>query len=252
MNENKLRIGKFGFLNNFLPYFYLEKDGRYGVIEASPKKMASMLFEGSIVYAPVPVFFYLKNRSLLRNYNFCVASKEKVLSVVVVSRDKRMDDGCIALTNQSMTSINLLKIIMKEKGINNRLMQVNAASAWELLEKCNHALVIGDEAIKARMAFRVQMDLGEEWYDLTGLPMVFGISASLRDYDASDIDSDVMKSVDMGFKNFGRVVDEAEEQFKMPKEFLEEYFKTLTYSLGTKEKKSLETFEEMCHEYRLL
>jgi len=246
-----MRVGKFGFLNNFLPYYWLEKQN-FEVVEAPPKKLAEMLEKGEIDFAPVPSFYFLKNKERLKSYDFCVASKDRVLSVVVVSKRKTLDDGCIAVTNETMTSVNLLRIILKEKGLENRVVMLDKSNACELLKRCDHALVIGDEAIKARMIYRVVMDLGEEWYELTGHPMVFGISASLKNRDVSDINRKLMESVECGLENIDVVVDEAKKKFNLPSEFLEEYFRCLSYRLGSKEKKGLETFEEMCRENGLL
>jgi len=246
-----MRIGKFGFLNNFLPYYWIEKSQKVDIVEAPPKMLAKMIDERAIEYAPIPTFHYLKNKSRLRSYDFCVASKDKVLSVLVVSNGKSLDNK-IAVTNETMTSVNLLRIILEEKGLNCKLIPVNDNRASALLKRCGCALVIGDEAIKARMVYRVVMDLGEEWFDLTGYPMVFGISSSLIDIDAKECDSLLMKSIDWGFEHFDEVVEEAERRFKMPSEFLKEYFKTLSYKLGQKERKGLKIFEELCKEYSLL
>jgi chorismate dehydratase len=246
-----IKIGKFGFVNNFLPYYLLEQKGKR-VIEASPKKLAEMFEKREIDFAPVPSFYYIKKKDKLRSYDFCIASKEKVLSVVVVSNGKMLDEGCIAVTNQTVTSVNLLKIILREWGMRNRIAVVNESKASELLKHCTHALVIGDEAIKARMTYRVVMDLGEEWHELTGYPMVFGISVSREEKDMSEVNKAVKESVEWGKKNVDVVVTEAEKKFGMPVEFLHEYFRSLTYQMGVKERKGLELFEEKCHEYGLL
>ncbi len=246
-----MRVGKFGFLNNFLPYYWLEKQN-VEVVEAPPKKLAEMLENGEIDFAPVPSFYFLKNKERLKNYDFCVASEGRVLSVIVISKKKTLDDGCIAVTNETMTSVNLLRLILKERGMKNRIVLMDKNNACDLLKYCDHALVIGDEAIKARMQNRVVMDLGEEWYELTGYPMVFGVSASLKNRDASEINRRLMESVEWGLNNMNIIVDEAKKKFNLPSEFLEEYFRCLNYRLGSKEKRGLEIFEEMCRENGLL
>ncbi|WP_202318524.1 menaquinone biosynthetic enzyme MqnA/MqnD family protein [Archaeoglobus neptunius] len=244
-----MKVGKFGYLNNFLPYYFLNG---VEVVEATPKDMASKLLNGQIDYAPIPAFFYLSRKDLLRHYRFCVASFGKVLSVVVVSREKELDDGPIAITKDSMTSVSLLKIILRERGLRNRLVPMKTAIAQEMLERCRHALVIGDEAIKARMIYRVVMDLGEEWYDLTSLPMVFGISASLKNVDASNLDSRILESLNKAYENIESVLEDAEKTFKMPREFLIEYFRTLRFELGGKERRGLNEFEKYCRDCGLL
>ena len=130
----KIRIGKFGFANNFLPYYRLAQNGTE-VIEASPRNLAMMFEKGEIDFAPVPSFYYLKNKDRLRSYDFCVASKNSVLSAIVVSREKMLNNNCIAVTNQTSTSINLLKIILRERRLKNEVVPVNESKASELLKR---------------------------------------------------------------------------------------------------------------------
>jgi len=245
------KIGKFGFVNNFLPYYWLEQNG-VRIIEASPRKLAEMFEKEEIDFAPVPSFYYIKNKDKLRSYDFCIASRNRVLSVILVSEGKMLDDGCIAITNQTLTSVNLLKTILSEQGRKNKIARVDESKTSDLLKHCTHALVIGDEAIKARMKYSVVMDLGTEWRDLTGYPMVFGIAVSWKERDMSEVNKTVMESTAWGKRNADVVVAEAEKKFGMPAEFLREYFHTLTYQMGAEERRGLELFEEKCYDYGLL
>ncbi len=262
MNNTTIKIGKFGFVNNFLPYYWLEQNGAR-VIEASPRKLVEMFEKGEVDFAPVPSFYYIKNKDKLRSYEFCIASRNSVLSVILVKpffrkesftkeKSYNEDSGCIAVTNQTLTSVNLLKIILRERGWKNKVARVDESKASELLKHCTYALVIGDEAIKARMKYSVVMDLGEEWRDLTGYPMVFGIAVSRKERDMSEVNKAVMESVAWGKRNADVVVAEAANKFGMPVEFLREYFNTLTYQMGAEERRGLELFEEKCYEYGLL
>lgn len=246
-----MKIGKFGLVNNFLPYYHLEKQNRYEIVEDTPKNLAEMLLSGKIDYAPVPTFFYLKNRSKLSTYSFCVGSDGEVYSVVVVSKRKRLDDSPIAVTKKSLSSANMLRIIKQEKALVNKLV-IYEGDFKEMLRDFDHALVIGDEAIKARMVFRVVMDIGEEWKEITGLPAVFGVSASLRDLKLEEVDRDLLNSYRKGMESIDEIVEIASMKFRMPPEFLEIYFKKLVHEMGSKERKSIEVFGELSHEYGLL
>jgi len=240
-----MRIGKFGFVNNFMPYYRLEKDGKYEVVEGTPKALAKLFESGDIVYAPVPTFELIKKG--YEPKRFCVASDGEVYSVVVVSKRKRLDDSPIAVTADSMTSVNMMRIIKEEKGMLNKLVVYNG-SVKEMLKNFEHALVIGDEAIKARMRFRVLMDIGEEWKEITGLPAVFGVAVSR----VEGVDEDVIESLRWGEKNMEEIVRVASERFRLPEEFLMHYFSSLRHELGEKERKSIEVFREMCRQYGLL
>jgi len=286
-----MRIGKFGFLNNFLPYFRLERElkkkeseknvavsggqsvsesvsgdegrgergsGGIEVVEGSPAMLAEMLERGSVDFAPVPSFYYLKNKEKLKTYEFCVASRAErrgeILSVVVVSKRERLGEGAIAVTSQTITSVNLLKIILRERGrvAKNKIVLANGITAEELLKRCPYALLIGDAALEARRKFNVVMDLGAEWFDLTGYPMVFGISASLSHKNMSEANDKILASLSWGMRNIDEVVAEASKKSGFAANFLKKYFLSLSYRMGVKERKGLELFEEKCVEHHLL
>lgn len=240
-----MRIGKFGFVNNFLPYYKLERDCKYEIVEGTPRKLAELFEKKEICYAPIPSYELIKKG--YEPKKFCVASNGEVYSVIVVSKRKRLDDSPIAITSQSLTSVNMMRIIKREKGLVNDLVVVNG-KLEEILQSFDHALVIGDEAIKARMRYRVLMDLGEEWKEITGLPAVFGVAVSRVD----GIDEDVIESLKWGRRNLEEVVKVASEKFRLPEEFLLHYFSSLIHELGQRERKSIEVFKEMCYENRLL
>ncbi len=247
-----MKIGKFGLINNFLPYYHIEKEKRYSVIESSPRELSEMLIKGEIVYAPVPSYFYILNKNILNSHKFCVSSDGEVFSVVVVSKRKRLDDSPIAVTSKSVTSSKMLEIIKKERGLINRLVAVDG-DFMDVLRDFDHVMLIGDEAIKARMVFRVVMDLGEEWKDITGLPAVFGIATSKKEFEGGKkIDKDIIESYKKGMEKKDEIVEIASLKFRMPAEFLSIYFSKLVHVAGRKEIKSLETFEELVNEHRLL
>ncbi|MEM0203371.1 MAG: menaquinone biosynthesis protein [Archaeoglobaceae archaeon] len=240
-----MKIGKFGFVNNFLPYYKLEKDGKYEILEGTPRRLAEMFEQREICYAPIPTYELVKKG--YEPKRFCIASDGEVYSVIVVSKKKRLDDSPIAITSQSMTSANMMRIIKRERGLVNNLVVVNG-KLDEVLQRFDHALVIGDEAIKARMRYRVLMDLGEEWKEITGLPAVFGVAVSRVD----GIDEDVIESLRWGRRNVEEIARVASEKFRLPEEFLSHYFTSLIHELGQREKRAIEVFREMCYEHRLL
>lgn len=256
-----MRIGKFGFLNNFLPYFYLEHCVHIGesnvrLVEASPRRMVEMLERGEVDFAPAPSFYYISKKEHLRSYDFCISSRAdnrgRIFSVIIVSKKMKVDDGDIAVSSQSITSVNLLRIILRERDMKNKIIHVDSISAHDLLKKCPYALIIGDEALKARRKFNVVMDLGEEWYELTGYPMVFGISLSLSHKNMEEANRKIMESLSFGMQNIDNVVEEAARISGLPGEFLKTYFLAISYKMGTEERKGLEVFEEKCMEHRLV
>ncbi len=244
-----MKIGKFDYVNNYLPYYYIEREGLAEVVRANPKEMITLLESGVIDYAPIPSFYYLRNMRRLKRYRFCVASKGKVYSVLVVSRNGKLGER-VGVTCETTTSVNLLKLILRERNLNCKVIQTGFSKAEEILKTCDSALVIGDSALKAFKKFKVVFDLGEEWKDLTGYPMVFGISSSVK--DARECDDLLMSSLKWGYENFDDVVRSASKEFGMNEEFLRTYFRALRHEMDSKCERGLKAFEELCREYRLL
>lgn len=245
----EMKIGKFDYINNYLPYYYVEKEGLAEIVSVSPKEMVVLLESGSIDYAPIPSFYYLANKHRLRRYKFCVASDGRVYSVLVVSKNGKLGER-IGVTSETTTSLNLLKIILKEKGLNCKLVLTKYSKAEDILKECDSALVIGDSALEALNKFEVVFDLGMEWKDITGYPMVFGISASIK--DAKECDELIIRSLKWGYENFDEVVSSASKKFGIDEEFLRVYFKALKHEMDSRCEKGLKAFEEMCKEYGLL
>ena len=106
--------------------------------------------------------------------------------------------------------------------------------------------------MEARRKFNVVMDLGAEWFDLTGYPMVFGISASLSHKNMSEANDKILASLSWGMRNIDEVVAEASKKSGFAADFLKKYFLSLSYRMGVKERKGLELFEEKCVEHHLL
>lgn len=231
-------VGKFGLLNNFLPYYYID-----GTVQATPKQMTKLLLEGKIVYAPVPSIFYINNKNILRRYRFCISSDGEVMSVAIFSKDGKIGER-VAVTSESMTSATIFKIIVKELNLKCRIYEVEM-KAEEALKVFDSILLIGDEALRAHLKYKVAMDVGKAWKDLTGFPAVFGISASLKEFDASEIDRKILESTKRAYENFDEVVKKASEMFGFPEKLVAKYFKILNFELGKKEEKGLEIFEEL-------
>ncbi|WP_457549226.1 menaquinone biosynthesis protein [Archaeoglobus sp.] len=244
-----MKIGKFDYINNYLPYYYVEKRKLAEIVTSNPRKMIELLENRKIDYAPIPSFYYLKNKNRFRRYRFCVASNGKVYSVIVVSKDGKLGEK-VGITSETTTSVNLLKIILAERGMKCKLVPTNSFKADDILKSCDSALVIGDSALEARKRFKVVMDLGEEWKNLTGYPMVFGISASIDDDEICD--KLIIRSLRWGLKNFDEVVKSAVGRFGIDEEFLRSYFKALRHEMDSKCERGLKSFEEFCRDYKLL
>src|SRR6185295_6939171 len=90
-------------------------EGRVDFVEAVPARCAQLLAQSSVEVALVPVIEYQRIAGGALVPNVCVGSRKEVLSVVLVSKNKRLEDiRRIALDESSRTSATLVKIIFRE------------------------------------------------------------------------------------------------------------------------------------------
>ena len=99
----------------------------------------------------------------------------------------------IALTTDSATSVQLLKVLLRETGVDAELVPMQP-DLDTMLTTCDAALLIGDVALYEAVAKRAVngkrpliTDLGEAWYDLTKLPFTFAVWASRQDRPPSEL-----------------------------------------------------------------
>ena len=81
-----------------------------------------------------------------------------------------------------------------------------------MMEECDGALIIGDRAISAAISHKgsVLLDLGREWKDMTGYPMVFGVFAARKDSEVPLV-LDARNAMMKHYNSFNNDLDFREE-----------------------------------------
>ncbi|MEO6740635.1 MAG: menaquinone biosynthesis protein [Chthoniobacteraceae bacterium] len=163
-----LRIGCVKYLNS--RPLICAYDGR--VIFDHPSALAKMLAAGELDAALVPTFEAVRDPNYLLVDDVAVGCDGPVYSVFLAYRGELRDVRSIALDPASMSSANLLRVILAEY----HQLRPAFGSAGDA------QLLIGNQAIEFRRAEEGKsdwkfFDLGEEWKRCTGLPFVFAVWA---------------------------------------------------------------------------
>lgn len=90
----------------------------------------------------------------------------------------KLDGQTVGLTNESDTSVNLLKIILRKFYKHHNSFTRITNSTINALEDFSAILLIGDSALKAGLCEVNDIyvyDLGDLWFGHTGLPFVFAL-----------------------------------------------------------------------------
>ena len=177
----KNTIGRVAFMNCDPLFLQLSTD--WNVLSAPPSWLTGHLLRRDCIIAPIPAADYAKNSHqlvLLPDLGIC--SKGEVGSVLVFGSTPIEEMTSISLPSDSSSSVALLKYILKQKGLEPKLT-VMGPDIDTMLSVSDGALIIGDRALDASKKYpdKVILDLGLEWQNISGCPMVFGVFAARRD-----------------------------------------------------------------------
>lgn len=148
-----------------------------------PAKIASKLLDQQIDIGLVPVAIIpaLHESHIIGDH--CIAADGEVYSVCLFSEVPLHEIETVLLDYQSRTSVELVKILMKEHWKISPAY-VAAPEGFEKNIKGKTAgLVIGDRAIGLHGHCKYVYDLGAAWKEMTGLPFVFAAWVSNRKID---------------------------------------------------------------------
>jgi chorismate dehydratase len=101
----------------------------------------------------------------------------EVKSVFVAHRYPLAEVKEIFCDAASLTSVNLLKVLLAERGLKPDLIPL---PVYDIAPSCDAVLLIGDRALDfARAGHAHQIfDLGTAWFELTKLPFVYAVWAT--------------------------------------------------------------------------
>ena len=232
-----------------------------------PSALCKKLATGKLDVALVSSFEFLRNPIYRIVDDVSISSDGPVYSVVVAHRGEIDQIEEIELDPASETSVNLLRCLIAELGLNPRLARCSTnvwPTAGELKTGRRARLVIGDQAVRYRQQYANEFsfwDLGEHWQKSVGLPFVYALwlirpevadpkqiadrLRDLRDQNLSHLD-DLIADIVAG------VVDPG-PQTRLNRQFLSRYYReNLRFSFGEKEKEGLRIFANLCIKHRLL
>ncbi|MEO7145089.1 MAG: menaquinone biosynthesis protein [Bryobacteraceae bacterium] len=148
---------------------------------ALPAVCADRLAGGSADIGIVPVAHLLRQElKIFRGAG--IACRGPVRSILLVSKVPFGRIQTLATDSGSRTSVQLARIVLAQRyGAEPRLISL-PADLSPMLEQADAALLIGDPALRLdpeEIPFR-SLDLGAEWTEMTGLPMVFAVWAGAK------------------------------------------------------------------------
>jgi len=225
----------------------------YGV----PSQLNAALAAGEIDLTLISSIELIRNRHEYRALpDFSIATLGPVYSVMLFHRPgwRQLAGQRIAVTDQSATSVELLRVLLQADGLEAELVPT-PGGLDDLLATADAALLIGDAAFKeavrhvapqpggprgrglsgvSRVDEGLQVtDLGEAWYRLTRLPFTFAVWASSADTRPSDA---LVRSFRQArYAGLGCLADVARREaakLDLPHELVQRYLENFRYYLA--------------------
>ncbi|MBF0466238.1 MAG: menaquinone biosynthesis protein [Nitrospirae bacterium] len=257
-----LKIGKINFANLFPIFHCLENDinlnktESYEIISGVPSYLNSLIREGKIDVSPSSSIEYLRHPELydlIKEHS--VSSFGAIESILLFSADDICNLGgkTVLVSVQSETSVALLKVILSEFYGITVSMEPSDAKLAEGLGTHPAYLLIGDNAlIENRRSVRINKkiyiyDLGQLWYEHTGLPFVFALWIARKDCNRkllSEFEFSLKRAKKQALSTLSEIASVSPYPAEMlSKEMLVSYWENISYDLTEKHMQGLQLFE---------
>jgi chorismate dehydratase len=253
--SGQLQIGAVSYLNSrplieglggLLPSANLQLD--------YPSRLADGLAAGRLDVALIPSVEYFRRPGYEVISDACVAARGEVLSVKLYCRVHPGDIRTLALDEGSRTSAALTKVILAERyGVIPRTEQL-PMDATTRASQADAVLLIGDRAMHPpEESFAEVIDLGQFWYEWTGLPFVFAMWVARQEANTDGVEEALSHSRDLGLANVAKIAREEAPRLGITENLALNYLtKNLHYHLTSAERSGLKLFCELAARHNLV
>jgi chorismate dehydratase len=260
--EPKPRIGRIRYINVLPIYHAIDQawvGNSFQMVTGTPAELNSQFYQGLLDISAISSYEYGRHyRDYLLLPQLAIATRGDVGSVLFFSRlpCHRLSGKEVLLSAGSGTSAALVKVILTELYGARPLYRVGPVTD-RFIDGCYGMLAIGDEALrlKARGCYPYFLDLGRAWYELTGLPFVFGVWAARRDYCqthpeiVSTVHRTLLQAKVLGLKSLPEICRQAATVVPLAQEDLAAYFQRLNYDLDAGQQEGLTAFFKYLYKY---
>jgi chorismate dehydratase len=177
-----------------------------------------------------------------------IASLGEVYSVLLAHKKPLADAKEIFCDTASLTSVNLLKVLLAERGLKPEFKPLEN---YEAAKEKDFVLLIGDRAIDFQRAPHTHeiFDLGAAWFEMTNLPFVYAVWALRR-----GVENKVLRSLLRETKHFGMetldVIIRNHKAYDL--DFRKDYLGWhVHFHLGSDEKRGIAKFCELLRKHKL-
>jgi chorismate dehydratase len=240
-----LRVGCIPYLHSEPFYFDMARRGLV-LSELVPSALATAAADGKIDAGLLPLAdcFRLADR-FQPVAGFCLATRQKTGSTLLYSTRplEALDGAQIGILDEAATAPRLLHVLLRLK------YQVQPAAYVPLQAAHDAFLLIGNHGLRRRRGapgFPYLYDLGEVWYDWTGLPFVFArwmVRKDVTPQDRALLEDALYVGLEEGVDALHRIAEPREDVLMLPRDVVR-YVRGFRYYISREEQQAIEQFEQ--------
>lgn len=253
----RLRVCAVDFLNT-VPLVWgmlhgAQKD-RFELEFASPAECADRLADGRADVGLVPSVELLHlDLTVIRGAG--IACRGAVRSILLVSKKPLSEIRTLAADSASRTSVVLARMILSRRYAADPELHPARADLPRMLAHADAALLIGDPALRLEpdsLPYAV-FDLGREWFEWTGLPMVFAVWAGRAECVGPELEPAFLESCRFGRARLDEIVRSEAARRGISEHLAHTYLaRHIVHELGPGEYEGLERFLLLAREFAIV
>jgi chorismate dehydratase len=257
----KARLGRISYLNVLPIYYAMEslfgEDG-FHLVRGTPAELNAAMRRGEVDLGSISALEYGRHhQDYLLLPDLSISSRGPVGSVLLFSRVpfNELEGRRVRVSAASASGAALVKVLLAKLFQVKPCYEAGPLAQRPMIE-VDAIMAIGDEALclKQAKALPYELDLGEAWQELTGLPFVFGVWAVRRDFARSHPEETgtlhrlMVRSKTWGLGSLTELSRKAAAPFGLTPEQVLAYFQQLDYALTPEHERGLRTFFQYLHE----
>jgi chorismate dehydratase len=242
--QTRFRVGSVPYLNA-AP---LTRDLGEQLVFATPAKLAEMLRRDELDAALVSITEVLFNDRYDILDGVAIASLGEVYSVILAHKKPLEAAREIFCDTASLTSVNLLKVLLAERGLKPEFKPL---VSYDAAKEKDFVLLIGDNAIEFQRSKHdcEIFDLGAAWTEMTHLPFVYAVWALRRGIENKELRRELKEAKSFGLETLDYLIETREE---FDAEFRRDYFNWhIDFNLGEDAKRGIAKFIELLRKHDL-
>ncbi|HET6384121.1 MAG TPA: menaquinone biosynthesis protein [Armatimonadota bacterium] len=219
----------------------------YEVTRDVPSRLPEKVQSGEADFGLLPMGYCAWHPELTLAPGVGIACRGPVRSILLLTRGMVRDARRIAATNTSMSSVAMLRLLLKHHfGSGAELTSSGEPVSMMEAGDVDGALLIGDPALQVDAGQYRTYDLGEEWFRFSGLPFVFAMWAGPDAGLAERVTPDLVQAMRLGRTAIPSLAEDAAVELGLPPGFCEDYLTNyIIHDVGDAEMEGYALFKKL-------